>query len=76
MVFRLISKWYKPKNVKKLALDSQLLTVQILANDVQVLILCLFYFITVRTFMIHIYKEKDMKIIGIECVDSRLYHGR
>ena len=60
----------------KLALNSQLPTVQILANDVQVLILCLFYFITVRTFMIHIYKEKDMNIIGIECVDSRLYHGR
>ena len=32
--------------VKKLALNSQLLTVQILANDVQVLILCLSYFIT------------------------------
>jgi hypothetical protein len=29
-----------------LALNSQLLTVQILANDVQVLILCLSYFIT------------------------------
>ena len=39
-------KWYKPKKVKKLALNSQLLTVQILTNDVQVLILCLSYFIT------------------------------
>ena len=38
--------WYKPKKVKKLALNSQLLTVQILTNDVQVLILCLSYFIT------------------------------
>ena len=38
--------WYKPKKVKKLALNSQLLTVQILANDVQVLILCLSYFFT------------------------------
>ena len=40
------SKWYKPKKVKKLSLNSQLLTVQILINDVQVLILCLSYFIT------------------------------
>ena len=31
---------------KKLALNTQLLTVQILTNDVQVLILCLSYFIT------------------------------
>ena len=37
---------YKPKKVKKLSLNSQLPTVQILINDVQVLILCLFYFIT------------------------------
>ena len=37
---------YKPKKVKKLALNSQLLTVQILTIDVQVLILCLSYFIT------------------------------
>ena len=36
----------KPNKVKKLALNSQLLTVQILTNDVQVLILCLSYFIT------------------------------
>ena len=36
---------YKPKKVKKLALNSQLLTVQILTNDVQVLILCLSYII-------------------------------
>ena len=40
------SKWYKPKKVKKLALNAQLLIVQILTNDVQVLILCLSYFIT------------------------------
>ena len=40
------SKWYKPKKVKKLALNSTLLTVQTLTNDVQVLILCLSYFIT------------------------------
>ena len=38
--------WYKPKEVKKLALNSQLLTVQILTNDVHVLILSLSYFIT------------------------------
>ena len=37
---------YKPKKVKKLALNSQLLTVQILTNGVQVLILCLSCFIT------------------------------
>ena len=40
------SKWYKPKKVKKLALKSQLLTVQILTIDVQALILCLSYLIT------------------------------
>ena len=40
------SKWYKPKKVKKLALNAQLLIVQILTNDVQVLNLCLSYFIT------------------------------
>ena len=45
-VSRAKSKLYKPKKVKKLALNSQLLTVQILTNDVQVLILCLSYFIT------------------------------
>ena len=39
------SKAYRHKKVKKLALNSWLLTVQILRNDVQVLILCLSYFI-------------------------------
>ena len=34
------------KKVRKLALDSHLLTVQILTNDVQLLILCLSYLIT------------------------------
>ena len=38
--------WYKPKKGKKLILISQFLTVQILTNDVQVLILCLSYFNT------------------------------
>ena len=41
IVFRAKSKCYNPKTVKKLALNSQLLTVQIVTNDVQVLILCL-----------------------------------
>ena len=36
-------KWYEPKKVKKLALNSQLPTVQILTNDVQVIIFCLSY---------------------------------
>ena len=36
---------YKPQKVKKLALISQLLTAQILTNDVQVLILSLSYLI-------------------------------
>ena len=40
------NKWYKPKKVKKLVLNSKLLTVQILTNDVQVVILYLSYFIT------------------------------
>ena len=46
IVSRAKSKWYKPKKVKKLALNSQLLTVPILTNDVQVLILCLSNLIT------------------------------
>ena len=46
IVSRAKNKWYKLKKVMKLALNSQLLTVQILINDVQVLILCLSYFIT------------------------------
>ena len=33
-VFRAKSKWYIPPKVKKLALNSQLLTVQILTSDV------------------------------------------
>ena len=39
-------RWYKPQKVKKFALNSQLQTVQILKNDVQMLILCLSYFFT------------------------------
>jgi hypothetical protein len=46
IISRAKSKWNNPKNVKKLALNSQLPTVQILTNDVQLLILCLSYFIT------------------------------
>ena len=46
IVSRANSKKYKTNKVKKLALNSQLLTVQILTNNVQVLILCLSYSIT------------------------------
>ena len=46
IVSRAKSKWHKSKKVKKLASNSQLRTVQILTNDVQVLILCLSYFIS------------------------------
>ena len=46
IVSRAKSKLYKPKIVKKLALNSQLLIVEIVKNDVQVLILCLSYLIT------------------------------
>ena len=45
IVSRAKSMWYEPKKGKKLALNSKLLTVQILTNDVQVVILCLSYFI-------------------------------
>ena len=38
--------WFKSKNVKKLAFNPQLQTVQTLTNDVQMLIFCLSYFIT------------------------------
>jgi hypothetical protein len=46
IVSRAKSKWYKPKKSRNWQWNSQLLTVQILTNDVQVLILCLSYFIT------------------------------
>ena len=46
--------WYK-------SLNSQLQTVQILRNDVQVLILCAFYFITTVTEM------KFMKSQNVQC---------
>ena len=46
IVSRAKNKRYKAKKGKKLALNSQLLTDRILTNDVQVLILCLYYLIT------------------------------
>ena len=36
IVSRAKSKWYKPKKVMKLALNSQFVTVQILTNDAHV----------------------------------------
>ena len=54
------SKWYKSKKVKKLALDSQLQTVQILTNDVLMLILYLSYFITTVN---NIIDEINMSVI-------------
>ena len=55
IVSRAKSKWYKLKRAKKLALNSQLLTIQILTNDVQVLILRLSYFITTVSATLNIY---------------------
>ena len=52
IVSRANSKKYKTNKVKKLALNSQLPNVQILTNDVQVLILCLSYFITFFKFSV------------------------
>ena len=46
IVSRLKSKWYKLQTNKKLALNSQLETYQILRNDDQMLIFCLSYFVT------------------------------
>ena len=46
MDFRSKSKPYKHQKVKKFALNLQLQTIQILTNDVQMLILCISYFIT------------------------------
>ena len=45
-----MSELYKAQKFKKLALKSQLPTVQILTKDVQVLILCLSYFITTAVY--------------------------
>ena len=64
MVSRAKSKWYKPKTITKLALNSQLLTAQILTNDVHVLILCLSYFITTvisREIFWTTYVQKSLK---------------
>ena len=38
-----ICKWYKPQTIKKISLNSQFQTVQILTNDAHILILCLSY---------------------------------
>ena len=40
------SKGYNPQKMKKFALNSQLQPYQMLTNDDQMLILCLYYFIT------------------------------
>jgi hypothetical protein len=40
------SKWYKSPKVKKFSLNPQLQIIHILTKDVQMLILCLSYFIT------------------------------
>ena len=45
IVFRAKRNGVNPKKVKKGALNSQLLTVQILTNGIQVLIFCLSYLI-------------------------------
>ena len=50
IVSRAKRKWYGPKIVRKLALNSHLLTVQILTNYIQVLILCLSYFVILYIF--------------------------
>ena len=42
----LLTKWYKHLKDKKLSLNSQLQTYQILTNDDQMFILCLSYFVT------------------------------
>ena len=50
--------WYKhTQKKKKLTLNSQLQTYQILTNDDQMFILCLSYFITTVPF-IHLSKER------------------
>ena len=54
--------WYKPKKGKKLALNSQLLTVQILTNDV--LILCLSYSITTVLSNLYTVGRSSYVIIG------------
>ena len=73
IVSRAKSKWYKPQKVKKLALTSQLLTVQILTNDVQVLILCLSYFITTVLIVICIRRhQRDEFVIHIALNSANL----
>ena len=46
IVSRSKTKWYKHQKNKKLTLNPQLQTYQILTNDDQMFILCLSYFIT------------------------------
>ena len=67
-MFRAKSKWYKPKKVKKLALNSQLLTVQILTNDVEVLILCLSYIVTTVT--IDLFNFQENALSEMRCIFS------
>ena len=67
-----------PKKVKKLALNSQILTVQTLTNDVQVYILCLSYFIsTVRfsPFQWNLIKIKLETFLNIKIWGSDKHHN-
>ena len=66
IVSRAKHKWFKSKKVKKLALSSQLLSVQILTKYVQVLILCLSYFITtVEEMIVQSFKRKEIDCMKI-----------
>ena len=56
-----------------MALNSQLLTVQILTNDVQVLILCLSYFIT--TILSKVKKNWDSMVVFPECLNFNRVYG-
>ena len=64
------SKWFKHQRIKKLALNLQLQTIQILTNDVQMLILGLSYFITTvnyakKSSYLFFYLTIDSLVVGI-----------
>jgi hypothetical protein len=53
------SKLYRPQNIKKFTLDLQLQTIQILTSDVQMLSLCLSFFITPLTHLSNDFNIED-----------------
>ena len=79
IVSRSKSESYKSQKVEKNALNWQLKTVQILTNDVQILILCLSYFITTvvsdcLSFAYNaLYAASNSSVLSCSCLDFNIF---